>query len=350
MRNRSTRRLFILLLVSIIGLNVYAQSLIGQTHSIKKTHLKAAERRAQKEKRQDTEFILKYGATNAQLLQIKAIRRTTQLQIKHLKNSKISKSEKASKRKDIRKDAQQQMRNILSPTQWKQLTYDRQSNNKKKKIIREIVTNHRKALRVALKQPNANKEEIQTKLEKQCKQQLSAYVNEAQANKLLRKKKLQRISQNKEFKAIPLSKTDKKVLARFRFYHQRQIDKLKSALLPYTETRKKRKAIDQAYYAKVKKHIGDARFTQWRKYHDRAFERKCKRQCHFTDQQWKQYINIKNETAGVRLKIRQSRLTREQKKVKIKEALARENKSIQEMLSVEQYAKWSQWKKGNKRT
>lgn len=36
MRNRSTRRLFILLLVSIIGLNVYAQSLIGQTHSIKK--------------------------------------------------------------------------------------------------------------------------------------------------------------------------------------------------------------------------------------------------------------------------------------------------------------------------
>lgn len=337
-------RLLVLLLLCITCGQMYAQSSENFDSSGKvssKMQVRKAQK-AQKEHDRDIKFTMKYGVTSTQLQRIKEIRSSSRQKIRQIRNSKLSKTDKDAKIQEVRAVSQREMQTVLNPQQWNKYTYDRTKEKENNEKVREILINYKRMLKTAMKQPDIDRKKIRQSLERQCKQELQAYTSLEQANKIIKKRSLAKVSRFKEIKRFPWNEEKKKQLARYRIHHLQQIEKLKSSQLPHREVRKKKKAIDRNYYTKVKNCLGDVRYAQWKRFHATAFERRCKKQYQFTEKQWEQFKNIKNETAGTRLKIRQSKLPKDQKKMKVKEALAQEDENIREMLSVEQYSKWHQ--------
>lgn len=321
--------LSVMLLLCIANANVYSQSLDNRLCEKEKCVLDANIGKELKKQEMDIKLTTRYGFTPPQLQQYKAIRKESRLHIKQIRESDLSRAEKYSRIKEVRHRALKDIQNILSSEQWARFTLERRIDCDRNKKIQGIIMNYKKELRMLSQQSsNISKKAVRNKLRGKCKLELLDYVDKKCANRIMQKINKERISKSKEFQFLSLSNSEKKTLAYIKLRHQRQIRKLKLEKLPLKITRNRRKAIDEIYCYKIKDKIGTPRFDRWRKFHDTAFERRCKEEFNFSELQLSQYKDIKNRTALARFKINHSELTEEQKKIRIIKLLNQENSNI----------------------
>lgn len=337
------------ILLCIGNANLCAQSSSEQLHKNKASALKTNIRKELMIQKTDMQLIAKYGFTPSQLRQYKAIRKESRSQIKQMKDSNLPKAEKALKIREIRNNDLQNIQNILNSEQWTVFSSERIKDCQRNKKVRGVIKNYKKELRELRKQSSdVPSRMLRNKLRGKCKRELLAYLDEKQANKTMRKINIVRISKSKEFKTLSLNKSEKKALASNKLKHQRQIRQLRIKNTPLSQIRNKRKPIDEIYLDQIKAQIGNERFVRWTKHHNGSFERRCREEFNFTEKQLSQFKDIKNTTALAKFKVNHSRLTNEQKKVKIDELRIQQNNEIKKILTQEQYRKLENFKNRTK--
>lgn len=94
------------------------------------------------------------------------------------------------------------------------------------------------------------------------------------------------------------------------------------------------------YESKIKKLIGAEKYANWKKYQADSFDRKSRDVYGFTEDQMRQYKSIQTQLALKIYKIKQDKITSEEKKQMIEEAKAEMESRVKEILSAEQYRKW----------
>ncbi len=106
------------------------------------------------------------------------------------------------------------------------------------------------------------------------------------------------------------------------------------------ERRIQKAELEEEYHTNIYNLIGKDKFAVWIKFRETRLERKYIEKYSFTKEQFNLYKEFENKQAIDILKIKNSAIAKEIKKIKIQEIKNRKIKNVEKILSAEQFQKW----------